>query len=81
MKVAKMNGIAVATAAAALFLAAPQPDANRAPRLNVQRLQNAHCFERDDRARAVIGSSGAGENADIAADIHFPEVVIVQIAM
>ena len=42
-----------------MLFAAPQADANRAPRLNVERAQNPHGLERNDGSGAVIGSSGA----------------------
>jgi hypothetical protein len=53
----------------ALLFARPQADADGAARLDVERLEDAHHFHRDDGARAVVGGAGAGDPAiEMAAD-------------
>ena len=62
--------IAVGTKFSLLF-ARPQAHANRAPRLHVQRIQNAHHFHRHDRSRAVVGRAGrGGPRIEVPADHH-----------
>ena len=43
----------------ALLLATPVADENRAPRMRVGRLQNAHRLEHRDRSRSVVGGAAA----------------------
>src|SRR6202000_1815273 len=47
----------------ALFFAGPESNADRAARLDAQRLENAHSFHGDDGSRAIVGCASACDPA------------------
>jgi hypothetical protein len=63
-----LRGVALA-AEEAFFFAGPKRDADCATRLGFQRSEDAHHFEGDDGACAVVGGAGARDPAiEMAAD-------------